>query len=308
MLISLLFGPVLIPMLHRLKFGQEVRNDGPRTHLKKQGTPTMGGVMILVGTGLASLLVAGQARQTLLLFGVMLGCGLIGFTDDFLQIVMHRPLGLRARDKLLGQFVIGVLLAFGAYALHRGTAITLPFSGVALQLGYLYYVLVVVLILSVTNAVNLTDGLDGLAGGLMTIVALAYVLIAWMAGQYAVAVFAGALAGSCLGFLFFNHHPARVFMGDTGSLALGGALAVLAVLTRTEIVLLILGGVFVLEALSVIIQVVSFKTTGRRVFKMSPLHHHFELSGWPEVKVVRVFWLAGLCFTILGLLSMYGLG
>ncbi|HHW41549.1 MAG TPA: phospho-N-acetylmuramoyl-pentapeptide-transferase [Syntrophomonadaceae bacterium] len=298
---TLILGTVLIPLLYRLKFGQEVRDDGPRSHLKKQGTATMGGLMILGGTGLTGLLLAGNTSEMRLLFGIMFGCGLIGFVDDFLKVVLRRPLGLKARAKILGQLLMGALLAWGVHILGRGTLISVPVIGITIQAGILYYFFIVFVLICTTNAVNLTDGLDGLAVGLMAIASGAYVIIARMHGQTATAIFAGALAGSCLGFLCYNYHPARVFMGDTGSLALGGALTALAVLTRTELLLLILGGVFVLETLSVIIQVVSFRLTGRRVFKMSPLHHHFELSGWPEVKVVHIFWLVGLCFAILGL-------
>jgi len=308
LIITLILGPLLIPLLYRLKFGQEVRDDGPRSHLKKQGTATMGGLMIIGGTGLAGLLLAGHALQLRLLFGIMFGCGLVGFADDFIKVVLRRPLGLKARTKMLGQLLLGIDLAWGAHLLQRGTVIAVPFVDIGLQAGMFFYLFVILVLIATTNAVNLTDGLDGLASGLMVIVSGAYVIIAWMAGQTSAAIFAGALAGSCLGFLRYNYHPARVFMGDTGSLALGGALTALAVLTRTELLLLILGGVFVLETLSVIIQVISFRLTGRRVFRMSPLHHHFELSGWPEVRVVHFFWILGLCFAILGLWTTLGLG
>ncbi len=287
LIVVLLLGPILIPLLHRLKFGQQVRRDGPGSHLEKQGTATMGGLLILAGTGFATLLATGLNARALLLVAIMAGCGLLGFADDFMQVVLKRPLGIRARTKLLGQLLLGALLVWGVFTLQAGTAVRLPFTGQQLPLGIIWYpVLAVLILMATTNAVNLTDGLDGLAGGLVLIASLAYVLFAWMTGQYEVAVFAGALAGSCLGFLRFNYHPARIFMGDTGSLALGGALAALAVMTHTELVLLILGGVFILETLSVIIQVISFKLTGRRVFRMSPLHHHFELSGWTETRVV----------------------
>lgn len=306
--ITLLLGPVVIPLLYRMHFGQEVRNDGPRSHLKKRGTATMGGLMFIAATILTGLLLAGADPAMLLLLGVMLGCGLVGFADDFLKVVLHRSLGLKARVKLLGQLLVGLMLACGAYFLQRGTLISLPFTTWQFQAGFVYYIVVVLVMLSATNAVNLSDGLDGLAAGLMVVISLAYVVISWRMGQETTAVFAGALAGSCLGFLRYNHHPARVFMGDTGSLALGGALTAMAVLTRTELTLFFLGGVFVLETLSVIIQVISFRLTGRRVFKMSPLHHHFELCGWPEVRVVHCFWLLGFIFAIIGLLSMRGLG
>lgn len=304
LIITLVVGPVFIPLLHRLKFGQEVRGDGPRTHLKKQGTATMGGVLIILGTSIAAFLFTNDLRETLLLFSIMMGCGLLGFWDDFLKIVLRRPLGLRARAKILGQLLVGVLLAYGAFLLGRGTFIAVPFLDLKLEAGFLYYLFVILVLISAANAVNLTDGLDGLASGLMVIASIVYVFISLKTGHQAAALFAAALAGGCLGFLRFNHYPAKVFMGDTGSLALGGALAALAVITGTELVLLLLGGVFVLEVLSVVIQVISFQLTGKRVFKMSPLHHHFELSGWPEVRVVSFFWLLGFCFAILGLLAI----
>ncbi len=307
LLITLLLGPLLIPLLYRLKFGQEVRDDGPRSHLIKRGTATMGGLLIIGGAGVASLLVAGHTREVLLLVGIMVGCGLLGFADDFVKVVLKRSLGVKARTKLLVQVLLGLLLAWAAITLHPDTAVLIPYTGVRIPLNiYDYCILVVFILVASANAVNLTDGLDGLAGGLVLVAAIVFVLFAWMTGQYGAAVFAGALGGGCLGFLCFNYYPARVFMGDTGSLALGGALAALAVLTRAELVFLILGGVFVLETLSVIIQVVSFKLTGRRVFRMSPLHHHFELSGWPETRVVHCFWMLGLCCAILAFLAMAG--
>jgi phospho-N-acetylmuramoyl-pentapeptide-transferase len=306
LLITLLLGPLLIPLLYRLRFGQEVRSDGPRSHFKKRGTATMGGVLIIGGAGAASLLVAGLTFEALLVVGLMAGCGLLGFADDFLKIVLKRPLGLKARTKLLVEVLLGLLLALAAAGLSPDTAVLVPFTGLKVSLGYYYYAVVVFIVACTTNAVNLTDGLDGLASGLVLIAAVALVPIAWKTGQNTAAICAAAIGGSCLGFLRFNYHPARVFMGDTGSLALGGALAALVVLTRTELVLIILGGVFVLETLSVIIQVTCFKLTGKRVFRMSPLHHHFELSGWPETRVVHCFWTLGLGLAILSLWAMQG--
>ena len=308
LVVVLILGPVLIPILYRMKFGQEVRDDGPKTHLKKQGTATMGGVMILLGSTIAAFLFTDDLWKTLLLTGITLGAGLLGFLDDYLKVILRRPLGLKARHKILGQFLLGILLAWGAVLLGRDTTIIIPFIGNEFDIGLFYYPFVMIVFISATNAVNLTDGLDGLASGLMAIAAGVYVLISWIMGNTAAAVFAAALSGACLGFLKHNYHPAKVFMGDTGSLALGGALAALAVLTGTELVLLVLGAVFVFEVLSVIIQVVSFQLTGKMVFKMSPLHHHFELCGWPEVKVVHLFWLMGFCFALLGLWSVKGMG
>ncbi|MEA4900051.1 phospho-N-acetylmuramoyl-pentapeptide-transferase [Desulfitobacterium sp.] len=316
LIICLILGPFLIPLLHTLKFGQNIREDGPKRHLKKAGTPTMGGIIFLVGIVAAALLSAEQptSAEMITVVGAMLGFGLIGFIDDFIKVVMHRSLGLRAYQKLIGQIALAIGLTWAAvYLLGRGTDIIIPFTPIHLELGWFYYPFVAFIIVGITNAVNLTDGLDGLAAGTTLISALCYTLIAMLgvtqggvailAHESDLAVFAAALTGGCLGFLRFNKYPARVFMGDTGSLALGGALAGLAVLTKTEVILLLIGGVYVIEAFSVIIQVISFKTTGKRVFKMAPIHHHFELSGWNEWKVVLTFWTASLVCGILGIIS-----
>ncbi|MHB1652120.1 MAG: phospho-N-acetylmuramoyl-pentapeptide-transferase [Desulfitobacteriaceae bacterium] len=317
LLITLVLGPFLIPILRILKFGQQIRQEGPQRHQKKAGTPTMGGIIFLVGI-IASTLWAAEKPTSLemvTLVGITLGFGLLGFMDDFIKVVMRRSLGLRAYQKLIGQFGLALILSVIAVKiLGRGTDVGIPFTSIHWKLGLLYYPLTAFIIVWITNAVNLTDGLDGLAAGTTLIAALAYGVIALLAafqgGGVAVlahdsdlAVFAAALVGGSLGFLRFNIYPARVFMGDTGSLALGGALAGLAVLTKSELVLVILGGVYVVEALSVIIQVISFQTTGKRVFRMSPLHHHFELGGWSEWKVVLVFWTTALLCGVLGIMA-----
>lgn len=301
-IIALALGPVLIPILRRLKFGQSIREDGPQRHLAKAGTPTMGGLLILAALTVPSLMFAGKDPRVWLALFVTLGHGLIGFLDDFIKVVLKRNLGLKARQKLLGQIIMAVALAFTATTYFgRGTDLWIPLAGINLDFGALYYVLIFLVLIGTTNAVNLTDGLDGLAAGTTIVAACAYAVIALSFGQQPLAVFCVSLAGAVLGFLRYNAHPAKVFMGDTGSLALGGALATVAVLTKTELLLVIVGGVFVIETLSVIIQVLSFKSTGRRVFKMSPIHHHFELSGWSETKVVTVFWLAGIFFAAVAL-------
>ncbi len=302
-LIALALGPLLIPALRRLKFGQSIREEGPRSHQAKAGTPTMGGLLILAAFVIPVLVFAGRSAEVWLALFVTLGHGLIGFLDDYIKVVLKRNLGLRAREKILGQIIMAIALAYIATTYFgRGTDLWIPFLGANIDFGPLYYILIFLVLLGTTNAVNLTDGLDGLAAGTTTIAAAAYAVIALAFDKQSLAVFCLALAGATLGFLRYNAHPAKVFMGDTGSLALGGALAAVAVLTKTELLLVVIGGVFVLEALSVIIQVISFKTTGKRVFRMSPIHHHFELGGWPETKVVAVFWLAGAVFAVLSLI------
>ncbi|MFZ7104949.1 MAG: phospho-N-acetylmuramoyl-pentapeptide-transferase [Peptococcaceae bacterium] len=299
----LILGPFLIPALRRLKFGQSVRDDGPQRHLQKQGTPTMGGVLFLFSLTLGTIFLARESFITFVLLFFTLGYGLIGFIDDYIKVVKRRSLGLKARDKLIGQFILSGLLAWAAVNhLGRGTDLLIPLLGNSINIGWGYLPFVIIVAVGTTNAVNLTDGLDGLAAGITLFVALGYVLLGYTGQLFSITIFSSALVGSCLGFLFFNVHPARVFMGDTGSLALGGAIAALAVLTKTELFLPIIGGVYVVEALSVIIQVISFKLTGQRVFLMSPLHHHFELKGWAEEKVVFVFWIAAALLVVLGLM------
>lgn len=317
LIITLALGPLLIPVLRTLKFGQPIRDDGPKRHLKKAGTPTMGGLIFLVGIIMSALITAEQptSLEMVTMVAITLGYGFIGFIDDFIKVVMHRSLGLRAYQKLVGQFALAFILMWvSVHWLGRGTDIAIPFTSVHLDLGWFYYILVSLVIVVMTNAVNLTDGLDGLAAGSTMIAGVGYVVIALLAssqgGGVAVlahetdmAVFAAALVGGTLAFLWFNTYPARVFMGDTGSLALGGALVSLAVLTKSEFVLIIVGGLFAIEALSVIIQVISFQTRGKRIFRMSPIHHHFELGGWNEWKVVLVFWSVGLICAVVGIMA-----
>ncbi|NLV21880.1 MAG: phospho-N-acetylmuramoyl-pentapeptide-transferase [Syntrophomonadaceae bacterium] len=309
LLVCLAMGPFMIPFLQRLKVGQNIRDDGPRTHLSKAGTPTMGGVIIITAVMVASFLMAGASKQVLVAVLIMLALGGIGFWDDYIKVVLKRSLGLRARDKLLLQTLVGLVLALLLlFYLDRGTQLIIPFTTLTLDLGLLYIPFIILVLMATANGVNLTDGLDGLAAGVTIPVALAYIIISIMMGHFNMIIFGAALVGACLGFLVFNHYPAKVFMGDTGSMAIGGAITALAAINRSEIALLIIGGVFVIEALSDIIQVVSFKTTGRRVFKMAPLHHHFELKGWPERKVVFMFWLLSTGFALLGILAYKNIG
>ena len=294
-------GPFVIPELHKLKFGQSIREEGPKSHQAKSGTPTMGGIMIIAAITLATLAAAPLTAGVWLALFVMLGHFALGFLDDYIKVVKKRNLGLKARQKFLGQIVIAVVVVFFAqHELGIATTVWLPLMHAELDIGLFYYPLVLFVLVGTSNAVNLTDGLDGLAAGTVTVAALAYMAVALAFSATGLAVFAAAIAGASCAFLRFNHHPARVFMGDTGSLALGGAIAALGILTHTEILLAVIGIVFVAEALSVIIQVISFKTTGKRVFLMSPIHHHFELKGWQETRVVYTFWLVGAVFAALG--------
>jgi len=304
-IISVVLSPIIIPFLRRLKFGQSIREEGPKSHQKKSGTPTMGGVMILLSITLTTLVLTGKFSEitvtTYLLLFVTLGYGLLGFLDDFIKVVLKRNLGLTSRQKLLGQIIVAVVFFYFFKQNDFSTVVSIPGIEFQIDLGILYVLFIIFWLVGFSNAVNLTDGLDGLVSGTAAIAFGAFAVLAWYQGQYDVAIFAVAVTGAVLGFLVFNAHPAKVFMGDTGSLALGGAIAVVAIMTKLEILLIIIGGVFVIETLSVIIQVISFKTTGKRVFKMSPLHHHYELVGWSEWRVVVTFWSVGLLFAILGI-------
>lgn len=323
---SLILGPMIIRALQKRQWKEEIRPEGPASHQKKAGTPTMGGIMILAAIVVPTLLWADLTNrfvQALLL--VTIWMGVLGFIDDYLKVVRKRPKGMVARTKLAGQILLGLILGSWLYfdppALLFSTASEIPFfKHYVLDFGILYIPLVVLVITGTSNAVNLTDGLDGLAIGLCGIVFVAlgaiayitgrvdfsrYLAIEYLAGAGEITVFCGAAVGATLGFLWFNTHPAEVFMGDTGSLALGGAIGVCALLLKKELLLIILGGVFVAEALSVIIQVMSYRLrNGQRVFKMAPLHHHFELLGWSEPKVVTRFWIMGMICALISLSTL----
>ncbi|GAA0445849.1 phospho-N-acetylmuramoyl-pentapeptide-transferase [Lentibacillus halophilus] len=306
-LITVLTSPIFIPFLRRLKFGQSIREEGPQSHMKKTGTPTMGGMMIVVSVAATSLImisktgVGAVSYELWLLLFVMVGYGLLGFLDDFIKIAMKRNLGLTSKQKMAGQLIIALVFYIILRYHDFATYIHIPGTPVTFELGWGYALLIVFMLVGASNAVNLTDGLDGLLAGTAAIAFGAFGVLAWYGfPQVEVTIFSLAAVGSLLGFLVFNAHPAKVFMGDTGSLALGGSIAAVAILTKLEVILVIIGGVFVLETLSVIIQVISFKTTGKRIFKMSPLHHHYELLGWSEWRVVTTFWLMGLIFAALG--------
>ena len=348
MIISFIFGGRIITYLRKKQIGQEVREDGPATHLKKQGTPTMGGLIILLSVVLPVLL-WGRLESTSLMVVLVstVWMGLIGLLDDYLKVVKHSSKGLIGRYKLAGQVALGIIIGIWLFSTppqpsasdsHHSwlpsvrtvdldspggeitilsSETTVPFiKSIRLDLGVFYILLVVLVITGTSNAVNLTDGLDGLATGVSLISILAFGALAYFLGhanfasylQFShlpgvgeVFVFAGAAVGACLGFLWYNANPAEVFMGDTGSLALGGAIGSMAVVTRNELLLAVVGGVFVAEALSVMIQVSHFKKTGKRVFRMAPIHHHFELLGWPESKVVVRFWIIAAILALLGI-------
>ena len=306
-LILMFFGPVLINILKRLNFGQQIREQGPESHLEKEGIPTMGGILILLGILITAFFVIEINTYILWTLITTFGMGLIGFLDDFIKIKSQSSLGLRARTKLLGQFIFGILLAFFVYNNITGsTTIITPITGSSIDLGIWIIPLIMLTVVGTANAVNLTDGLDGLAAGITAVVASSYAIICSFMQLNQLSLFALSITGACLGFIWFNGHPAQVFMGDVGSLALGGAISALAVITRTELFLVIIGGVYVLEAVSVIIQVVYFRLTGgKRVFQMTPLHHHYELKGLSESKVVVRFLLLSIIFASVGLYSFY---
>ena len=305
--IVILAGPFLIPLLHKLKFGQSIREEGPASHKIKSGTPTMGGIFLIAAIVIATLIRAEFTAEIFIALFIVVGHFILGFLDDYIKVVKKRNLGLKARQKLLGQIIIAAVTIYIATTeLGIATTIWLPLIDTTLDLGIFYYVLVLLVIVGASNAVNLTDGLDGLASGCMAIAASCYGVICLLTLHYNLAIFCAATVGACIGFLRFNFHPAKIFMGDTGSLALGGAFAAMGILTHTELLLIFVGIIFVCEALSVILQVISYQTTGKRIFRMSPLHHHFELGGWKEVKVVMVFWTVTLIGGVIGMILLVG--
>ena len=304
---TLVFGKIGIPLLQRLKAQQSIREDGPQAHLAKAGTPTMGGLFMMLALVITVCIVPPYSVTLWMLLFLTLGHGALGFSDDFIKAVKRRNLGLTAKQKLLGQAVLAVIFCYISIAYAAlPTTLWIPLVDSTVDLGYAYYILAFIIILGTTNAVNLTDGLDGLATGISAIAGAAFAVVGLLVGSLSVTFFGIVVSAVCLGFLYFNANPAKVFMGDTGSLALGGAFAGMAIATKTELLLIVIGFVFVVEALSVILQVASFKTRGVRIFRMSPIHHHFELGGWSERKVVYVFWAVSLITALLGiaLLSM----
>ena len=303
--ISVVLCPILIPLLKRLKFGQEVRDDGPKTHLKKKGTPTMGGVVILIAIAVTCLFYMKDYPEILPILFVTIGFGLIGFLDDFIKIVMKRSLGLRAWQKMLLQIVVaGVFAYYVVNYTDLNNEIIIPFTGKIVTLSnWAYVLLLMFVVVGTVNGSNFTDGLDGLASSVTALIATFFTVVAIGTGS-GVAPVTCAAVGALLGFLVFNVYPAKVFMGDTGSLALGGFVAATAYMLKMPLFIVIVAFIYLAEVLSVIIQVVSFKTTGKRVFKMAPIHHHFELCGWPESKVVAIFDIVTALLCVLGLIAL----
>lgn len=305
LLLTVVLMPIFIPLLKRMKFGQSIREEGPESHMKKTGTPTMGGLVYLIAIIATVLIVAMIAdvltAKVFVLLLVLFGFGLIGFLDDFIKVVLKRNLGLTSLQKLIAQIVIAAISFFLLNGVGFDTAVSIPFTSISLELSMLYVLFMIFWLVGFSNAVNLTDGLDGLVAGTASIAFAAYGVLAIVQDETGIAIFTFSVTGALLGFLVFNKYPAKVFMGDTGSLALGGALAMVSILLKQELLLLLIGLVFVIETLSVILQVGSFKLRKKRIFKMSPIHHHFELSGWSEWKVVTVFWLVGLIAAVIAI-------
>jgi phospho-N-acetylmuramoyl-pentapeptide-transferase len=300
LLICIFLSPKFIEFLRKREFGQHIREDGPEGHHQKAGTPTMGGVILFLAVGIPFLILTDFEWRSVGAFAAAIACALVGFADDYTKLVKRRSLGLRGRTKLIVTIAISLGLWYIArYQAHLAPTLRLRFVDYQIDLGAAYPLLIYLVVAGTTNAVNLTDGLDGLAAGCAAIVLLAYLGMAFIIGQYDIALLAGCLVGACIGFLWYNAFPATIFMGDTGSLGLGGAIAGLAVMTKTELLLVLLGGIFVIEALSVAIQVISFQSTRKRVFLMAPIHHHFELRGWSETKIILRFWIvAAICCAI----------
>jgi phospho-N-acetylmuramoyl-pentapeptide-transferase len=300
-LICIFLSPKFIEFLRRREFGQHIREDGPEGHHQKAGTPTMGGIIVMLAVAIPFLILTDYDWRSIGVFGAMIACALLGFADDYTKLVRRRSLGLRGRTKLAITIAISLGLWFvAAHEAHLAPELRLRVVDYTVELGPFYPVLIYLVVAGTTSAVNLTDGLDGLAAGCAAIVLLAYIAIAFVTEDYDLAMLAGCLVGACIGFLWFNAFPATIFMGDTGSFGLGGAIAGLAVMTHTEVLLILLGGIFVIEALSVAIQVFSFQTTRRRVFLMAPIHHHFELKGWSETKIILRFWIVASIFCAIG--------
>ncbi len=320
-LLSLLLTPLFIRFQMTRAIGEKIRIDGPQSHSTKAGTPTMGGIVIVLASIAAFAIVSfikyyryqDYSMEGIFVTSILLLCSLVGFIDDYMSMRKQRSLGLRGWVKIFLLVLICIyFILFSHYVLDLGTYINIPFTDISIELGYWYYVIVVLILLSTTNAVNLTDGLDGLAAGSASIVIAVFCFIAFLewtildlSYSIDVAVIGGSAIAACIGFLWWNTSPAEIFMGDTGSFGLGGLIAAIAIVLKQEILLIVIGGLFVAETLSVIIQVFWFKLFKKRVFKMAPIHHHFELLGWPEIRVIIRFWLVCAIFAATGFFIYY---
>ncbi|HEY5585173.1 MAG TPA: phospho-N-acetylmuramoyl-pentapeptide-transferase [Ruminiclostridium sp.] len=301
--LALIAGPIFIPFLKKLKFGQTVRDDGPQTHLKKMGTPTIGGLIFIIPITLVSLYYSQKYPAIIPILLATLGFAAVGFVDDFIKVVRKRKDGLYAGPKTFMELIVCVSFAFYVIKYtEAGSSIVIPFTSFVIQ-PWLYFLFIVVFMYFFSNAVNITDGLDGLCAGVTLVVAIFFTIVALTNTEWGyIKIFSAAIAGGCLGFLAFNIYPAKAFMGDTGSLALGGALTTIVIMMRMPLILLVVGGIYLIEAISVILQVGSFKLTGKRIFKMAPIHHHFELTGWKETNVVTVFIIITVILAIASLI------
>jgi phospho-N-acetylmuramoyl-pentapeptide-transferase len=300
LLMCVFLAPKFIDFLRAREFGQQIREEGPQEHHAKAGTPTMGGIIIFTAVTVPFVLLTNWDWRAVGVFGTALACALLGFADDYTKLARRRSLGLRGRTKLIVTILISIgLWLCATQGADLADTVNLRIVDASINLGILYPVFIYLVVAGTSSAVNLTDGLDGLAAGCAAIVLLAYIAITFTTRQTDLALVAGCLVGACVGFLWFNSFPASIFMGDTGSLGLGGAVAGMAVMTKTEVLLIILGGIFVIEALSVLIQVFSFQAFRKRVFLMAPIHHHFELQAWSETKIILRFWIvAAVCAAI----------
>ncbi|KGN01018.1 phospho-N-acetylmuramoyl-pentapeptide-transferase [Clostridium novyi A str. 4570] len=304
--VSLIQGPILIPLLHKFKFGQNIRSEGPESHKKKSGTPTMGGVIFIISSVITVFVVSRHPSfETKLAIFAFVAFGIIGLIDDSLKIIHKENEGLKAYQKMILLLIVSSIIGFYAYNNPRiGSEIIVPFVHKTWNLGMFYIPFIIFYFAATTNAVNLTDGLDGLATSITLLVMTFFAVVSYATGNYNLAVFCSIVAGALLGFLKYNAYPAQVFMGDTGSLALGGVVGAVAMMLKLPLIVIIVGGIYLAEALSVILQVGSFKLRGKRIFKMSPIHHHFELSGWHETKVVSIFSIITVILCLIGFLSL----
>lgn len=303
-IVASILGPIIIPLLHKLKFGQNIRQEGPKSHLKKAGTPTIGGLIFIFATIITMFIMVGNPTdEAMIALYSFVGFGFVGFLDDLLKVIKKKNEGLTSGQKMILLLIVSGFLTWYAYK-YIGTSINIPFLNGQINFGLFYIPFVMFYFAGVTNAVNLTDGLDGLATSVTVLVTTFLGIISYNLGHISLAIFCVALAGALLAFLRFNAFPARVFMGDTGSLALGGAVAMVALILKMPLILVLIGIIYVIETLSVILQVASFKLTGKRIFKMAPIHHHFEQLGWSETKIVSVFSIITVVFCFIAFASL----